>query len=109
NCPPDSFGCPDSTTCGHCVHTSSHKCPPPDPSGCEPGTSSPGGSNTGGNLNLVDGEPAKNLCEGTLGVSMDVWSGCIGSNGLLGGWFGGQSCVAIASSNTGHDGKFSFT
>src|SRR6185295_2671632 len=86
--PAEGAKCPDGTdakdtidcgtgTCGVCVSETDKPCPPPDPSGCEPGKSTaPGGSATQSPWEFVAGEPSKNLCDGTLGMTMPVWSGC---------------------------------
>jgi hypothetical protein len=72
-----------------------------DPSG-------PVGGAKGGNFDIIPGHKGKNLCDITMGLTMPVWNGCIANNDGFAGWFGGQSCISIVSTNSGHAGVFSF-
>jgi hypothetical protein len=117
-CPPIDGGGGDGSqtggpqTCGVCIEDEKTSCPEPgwtfDEKGCYiPSKGQSQGSNeSGGQWEVVEGKPGANLCDGTFGLTMPVWSGCVQSG--LNDWFAGQSCVAITSSNKGSAGTFFF-
>lgn len=99
--------------CHWCIEDGNDSCPPPGmtfdkATGCYiPSKGQSQGSNeSGGQWEVVEGKPGANLCDGTFGLTMPVWNGCVQSG--LSDWFAGQSCVAITSSNKGSAGTFFF-
>lgn len=77
------------------------------------GSGGSSGGGTGGQDNKTpfvktEGTPSACLNDGSFALSMQPWKGCITTGGSLNNWFGGASCVSIASQNTGNDGVMAF-
>lgn len=77
----------------------------------QPGGSSAGGTGARDNKTpfvRTTGTPSACLNDGSFALAMAPWKGCITTGGSLNNWFGGASCVSIASNNTGNNGVMAF-
>jgi hypothetical protein len=56
----------------------------------------------------TEGTPSACLIQGSFSLVMEPWKSCITTGGSFNNWFGGASCIHIASKNTGNNGVMAF-